>query len=69
MEENLQGWPFLSAQKPPCARRENESIPSGYSERADEEVLVRGEMGREVEVRGEDVGEVGGAGVGGVGGG
>ena len=53
MEENLQGWPFLGAQKPPCARRKNESVPSGYGERADEEVLVGRQMRGQVKGRRE----------------
>lgn len=58
VEEDLQWGPFLGAEETPSAGRKNEGVPSRDGEGADEEVLLSGEMGREVEVGGEDVGEV-----------
>ena len=64
MEENLQGRPFLGAEKTPGAGGKNEGVPGCNSEGADEEILLGGKMSRKVEVVWEDLGKVGGRRVG-----
>ena len=49
VEDDLQHRPLGGLHEPPCARGEDEGVPCCDGERADEEVLVRAQMGRQVE--------------------
>ena len=49
MVDDLEHGPFLGAKELPGPRGENEGVPSGDGQRADEKVLVRRQMGRELE--------------------
>lgn len=59
MEEDLQRRPLRGPEESPGPRGQHQGVPCGDGERADEEVLVGGQVGREVEGVGKD-----GAGVG-----
>jgi hypothetical protein len=48
IKQDLEERPFRSFEEPPGAWGENESVPGCNSESADEEILVSGEMGREI---------------------
>jgi len=49
MEENLEDRPALGFEEPPSSRGEYKGVPCRDSEGADEEILVRAEMGREIQ--------------------
>ena len=49
VEDDLQHRPLGGLHEPPCARGEDEGVPCSDGERTDEEVLVRAQMGRQVE--------------------
>lgn len=53
--EHLEDGPLGGLHEAPGAGRENEGVPCGDGESADEKVLVGGEMGRKVERGREDV--------------
>ena len=55
VEDDLERGPFLCAEEPPSPWRQDEGVPCSDGESTDEEVLVSGEMRREVEGGGEDV--------------
>ena len=59
---NLEWWPLGLPEETVRPGGENEGVPCCYGERAHEEVLVRRQMGREVEGRGKDRGGVCGVG-------
>ena len=50
LEDNLEHWPFLGLHQTPGAGRKDERVPCSDGERAHEEILVRAEMGRQVEI-------------------
>jgi hypothetical protein len=49
MEDDLKDGPFLGLEEPPGAGAEDEGVPCGYCERADEKVFVGGQVGGQVE--------------------
>ena len=59
MIENFKERPSFCTEKSPSARRENESIPSGYCQSTYEEVLVSTQMRWEIERRRQKVCDVG----------
>jgi hypothetical protein len=53
MEENFEDRPFGSAEESELPWKEDESVPGSDSEGTDHKVLVRAQVRREVEGRGE----------------
>ena len=60
MEDDLKDGPFLGLEEPPGTGTEDKSVPCGDGEGTDEEVLVSGQVGGEVERGREEGRDVGG---------
>jgi hypothetical protein len=61
VEDNLEDGPFLGLEEPPGTGTEDECVPCGDGQGANEEVFVSGQVDGEVERGREESGDVWGA--------